>query len=95
MGMEVVVPCAGVTFDRLLATLAGRGLRGLVAMIDGQLQPPGATVPESWRDVRLRFPAGTVTLARRPGGVAVVVFGNADATLQEAQRLVAEALAEL
>ena len=93
MGMEEVVSCNDVDFAALLAALAARGLRGMVAMVDGVLQMPGATVAPSWRDVRLRFPAGTITLARRPGGVAVVVFGNADETLRAAQRQVVEALA--
>jgi hypothetical protein len=34
-----------------------------------------------------------ITLARRTSGVAVVVFGNADAALQGAQKTVAETLA--
>ena len=96
MGLEIVVPCSHpVAFDRLLAALAARQLRGLVAMIDGVLQMPGAVVPETWRDVRLRFPVGTVTLARRPGGVAVVIFGNADPGLQQAQAAVGEELGRL
>jgi hypothetical protein len=33
-----------------------------------------------------------VTLTRRPDGVAVVVFGNADAPLQAAQRQIADLL---
>jgi hypothetical protein len=93
MGMEEVVACTDVDFGALLAALAARGLRGMVAMVDGVLQMPNATVAASWRDVRLRFPAGTITLARRPAGVAVVVFGNADESLRAAQRQVAEALA--
>ena len=92
MGMEQVVACERVDFVALVAALAARGLRGMVVMVDGALQMPGTIVPETWRDVRLRFPAGTVTLARRPGGVAVVVFGNADAALQDVQRQLADAL---
>jgi hypothetical protein len=92
MGMERVVTCARVDFGALLDTLAARGVRGLVAMVDGQLRMPNASIPEGWRDVRLRFPAGTITLARRPGGVAVVVFGNADAALVALQQQVADML---
>jgi hypothetical protein len=95
MGMEQVVACDRVDFVALLAALAAHGASGMVAMVDGVLQMPGTIVPETWRDVRLRFPAGTLTLARRPGGVAVVVFGNADARLQELQGQVSEALTRL
>src|SRR5690349_17626065 len=96
MGMEVLVTaCTPVSLDALLSALAGRGLRGMVAMIDGVLQMPSAIVPETWRDVRVRFPAGTLTLARRGSDIAVVVFGNADAALQAAQAAVAEELGRL
>jgi hypothetical protein len=95
MGMEQVVACDRVDFVALLAALAAHGANGMVAMVDGVLQMPGTKVPESWRDVRLRFPAGTLTLARRDGGVAVVVFGNADARLQELQRQISDELSRL
>ncbi len=95
MGMEVVVPIAQVRWKLLLETLAARGLPGMIVMVDGALQMPGAQPPETWKDVRLRFPVGTVTLARRAGGVAVVVFGNADAGLQQAQQQLAAVLTEL
>jgi hypothetical protein len=64
-------------------------------MIDGALQMPGAIVPETWRDLRVRFPVGTITLARRGSDIAVVVFGNADAPLAAAQAAVAEELGRL
>jgi hypothetical protein len=95
MGMEQVVACGRVDFVALLAALAARGTSGMVAMVDGVLQMPGTIVPETWRDVRLRFPAGTLTLSRRPGGVAVVVFGNADARLQDMQRQISDELVRL
>jgi hypothetical protein len=95
MGMEQVVACDRVDFVVLLARLAARGATGMVAMVDGVLQMPGTIVPDTWRDVRLRFPVGTLTLARRPGGVAVVVFGNADARLQDMQRQVSDEIARL
>jgi hypothetical protein len=61
-------------------------------MVDNVLQGPGARPPAHWRDVRLRTPAGVVTLRRTASGVSVVVFGNADEKLQAAQRRVAEAV---
>ena len=84
-----------MSLPALLDRLAGAGLTSTVAMIDNVLQGPGATPPQTWRDVRLRTPAGMVALRRVPNGVAVLVFGNADDRLQAAQRTVAETLVGL
>lgn len=92
MGLEVLIAPPVEPLAVVLARLAADGFPTTVMMVDGALVTPGAVPPAGWRDVRLRTPAGTVTLASRPGGVAVLVFGNADAALQQAQRRVAEAL---
>jgi hypothetical protein len=93
MGLEVVVPrVAAVAIATLLERLAAAGLPSTLAMVDNVLQGPGATPPPAWRDIRLRTPAGMVTLRRIPSGVAVVVFGNADGPLRAAQRTIAETL---
>ena len=89
----MVVPrVASVEIPALLGRLADAGLPTTLAMVDNVLQGPGATPPTSWRDVRLRTPAGMVTLRRVPNGVAVVVFGNAEDPLRAAQRTIAETL---
>ncbi|HJZ83858.1 MAG TPA: hypothetical protein VKN99_01755 [Polyangia bacterium] len=99
MGLEIVVPRPNPpALPLLLERLAAAGLPSMIVMIDGALAAPGAGAPAvsaDWRDLRLRTPAGTATLLRRPDGVAVVVFGNADAQLQAAQRTIAETLAAL
>jgi hypothetical protein len=96
MGLEVVVPrVASVGLAILLDRLAAAGLPSALAMVDNVLQGPGATPPAAWCDVRLRTPAGVVTLRRVPSGVAVVVFGNADEPLRAAQRTIAETLLTL
>jgi hypothetical protein len=93
MGLEIVVPRPSpCPLAPLLERLTASGFPTSIAMVDNQLWSPRATPPGQWRDVRLRTPAGIVTLLHRPEGVAVVIFGNADAVLQEAQRRVAEAL---
>ncbi len=91
MGVELLV-AAPRPLGPVLARLAADGCQ--VIMIDGALTLPGAIPPEGWREVRLRTPAGTVTLGRGPGGVAVRVFGNASPLLLAAQRRIADALAE-
>jgi hypothetical protein len=93
MGLEVVVPrVAAVDIGALLERLAEAGLPSTLAMVDNVLHGPGAATPAAWHDLRLRTPAGMVTLRRIPSGVAVVVFGNAEAPLRAAQRTIAEAL---
>jgi hypothetical protein len=95
MGQEEIVEGAPPSLRELLERLSSVGLPATVMMVDGALQMPGLVPEGDWRDVRLRTPAGTVTLARRPAGVAVVVFGNADEALRAAQRQVADAIRAL
>ena len=93
MGLEVVVPrVSSVGLAALLDRLATAGLPSTLAMVDNVLQGPGAMPPATWRDARLRTPAGIVTLRRVPNGVAVVIFGNADGPLRAAQQTIAETL---
>jgi len=95
MGLEVLVrsPSESISLRAALKRLAEGGFPTTILMVDGALVMPSAPPPEAWREVRVKTTAGTVTLSRRPGGVAVLVFGNADVALREAQERVAEALA--
>jgi hypothetical protein len=93
MGVEIAVPHRGpCPLGPVLAALAPAGVSATVAMVDGVLRAPGAPLPDDWREVRLRTPVGMITLRRHPTGIAVIVFGNAEAALQEAQRKVAGVL---
>lgn len=100
MGMELMVPGgAARPLAALVEALAAAGIGVTVMMIDGGLVAPGAPLPAVWRDVRLRAPEGTVTLARRGPGtagradLAVVVFGNADPGLRSLQARIVATLA--
>ena len=96
MGLELAVPRSVVpSLSAVAAAFAGAGLTGMLVMVDNQMLAFGAPPPERWADARFRFPAGTVTIVRRPTGLAVVVFGNADAALQEVQRRVADVLTRM
>lgn len=92
MGMELFVPGGSPVFTQFLERLLDAGMVATVVMVDGRLHPPTGTIPPHWEDVRLRLAEGMISLKRRPDGIAVVVFGNADATLTAAQRTIAEAL---
>jgi hypothetical protein len=95
MGTEVYVGGAAeaLSFPSLLERLAGAGLPSTIVMVDHSLVKPGASPPPTWRDVRLRTPAGMVTIVRRGDDVSVAVFGNASPALLEAQRRIGELLA--
>jgi hypothetical protein len=93
VGLEIVVPRERpLPLGPVLDALGRAGVTAVVAMADNALRPSGAPPPEEWRDVRLRTAAGMVTLRRQTAGIAVLVFGNADAALQAAQRAVADAV---
>jgi hypothetical protein len=90
MGLERVVPVAPPSIAEISARLAGIGV---VVMADNRFLPPGQPAPATWTDLRVKTPAGTVSIVRRgPDALAVVVFGNADAPLQEVQEQIAAKL---
>jgi len=93
MGLDVHVSLATPpSLAELLGRLAAAGTPATVIMVDGALCAPTAPPPAAFRDARLKLAAGTVTVRVVPGGVAVVVFGNADAALLAARDAVARAL---
>jgi hypothetical protein len=64
-------------------------------MVDNQLVSPRLPPPSSWQDVRVKTPAGTVSLKLAGNRVSVTIFGNADAALVEMQQRMANLLQEL
>jgi hypothetical protein len=93
MGMTIQVPGRGTpSLSQLLEKLAQANLPSSIIMIDNQLVSPKVPPPTTWRDVRLKTPAGTVSLKLEPAGVSVTVFGNADEKLVAAQQAIADAL---
>lgn len=96
MGMEHVVrfPDGRLPdLTRIMTTLAEHRFPVQLRMVDGELTLPDETIPDGWRDVRLGTPAGMVTLARRGEALAVVIWGNADTSMQGAWNAVAWAAA--
>jgi len=98
MGLELVVqtpaqPC--LTWPRLREALAHRGLPAQLRMIDGELAFPDEVPPDDWRELRVSLPAGMVTLARTPDAIRCIVWGNADAALQQQWRELAQIIAQL
>jgi hypothetical protein len=74
--------------------LTRRGFPVVVRMVDGELRLPDEEVPTTWNELRIGTPQGMVTLKRQGGGMAVVVWGNADDGLRQAQDTLAAAWAE-
>lgn len=92
MGQELFAPNPAPDLGAALARLAAGGMACQIIMVDGELRLPTLPAPAQWNDVRLRTPAGTIALKRRPDGVAVVVFGNAGAELLAVCQRVVDAL---
>lgn len=85
MGMEQTVSVsAPPSWDTIRSLLAERGFPVQLRMIDGQLAFPEETPPESWTELRVGTPQGMITLARRPGQIAVITWGNADEAMRQA-----------
>jgi hypothetical protein len=92
MGLDIIVPKEVRTLSETLGLMVQAGQEIEILMMDGALVSAEATLPVGWRDVRLRTPAGTVTITRRDGALAVVVFGNADQNLLAIQKKIAALL---
>jgi len=95
MGLTHSVAVRGAPDLRaLLDGLARAGLPSALLMIDNQLVPPSAPPPATWRDVRLKTPAGTIALRLDGAQVHLTVFGNADGPLLAARDRIALLLSE-
>jgi len=89
MGLSLDVEAKVTDLKTLLERLPGSSL----LMVDNQLVSPKVPPPSTWQDVRLKTPAGTVTLKRNGNRVSLTVFGNADEALLAMQKRIAEVLA--
>jgi hypothetical protein len=96
MGMERVVEFGGPepSWAAVREKLAARGLTPQMRMIDGLPALPDEEPEANWRELRVAFDGGMVTLRREPGRFRVVVWGNADGALRRDQETIAAACAE-
>ena len=74
--------------------LAQRGFAVQMRMINGELALPDEEPPETWRELRLGTSQGMVTLRREQDQIVFVIWGTADARLQQAWNALASAFAE-
>jgi hypothetical protein len=95
MGQERFVEFEGEPpeWSAIRAELERAGHAVSLRMIDGLPAFPDETPEPGWRELRLGFPAGMVTLRRRPKSLSSVVWGNADAALLASQEALAAACA--
>lgn len=89
MGLECTIrvsspPGWGAIRDRLTRIGEPAQLR----MIDGMPAFPDETPADDWKELRLGFPAGMVTIRRGSGTLSCAIWGNADANLELAWRKV-------
>jgi hypothetical protein len=98
MGMEQSVSFTGKTIPSFTAVrdlLAQRGYPVEMRMIDGQLASPDELPGADWRELRLSLAPGMITVRREPDRLRFVIWGNADAALQQARNELARAFAEV
>lgn len=89
---QVRVPGDGPAFAAVAAKLAETGEPAVVRMIDGLPAFPDEVPDDGWREVRLSFPAGMVTVRRGGGGWTCTVWGTAAPALLAARDRVCEAV---
>ena len=95
MGVQrtVTFPAGEPTWPDVAAKLAATGELPPIRMIDGLPAFPDEQPADGWREVRLGFAAGMVTVARGPDGWRVTVWGTDDSALLRAQETTATAIA--
>src|SRR5580692_6736515 len=96
MGLDCTVRfSAGVVpaWEAIKGQLARVGELAPLRMIDGLPAFPDESPEPNWRELRIGFPAGMVTLRRNADTLACVIWSNADAALLAARDRVAWASA--
>ena len=91
MGLTISVEAKVTDLKTILERLPGSAL----LMVDNQLVSPKVAPPSTWQDVRLKTPAGTVTLKKQGDQVSLTIFGNADEALIVMQRRIAEVVGDV
>ena len=87
MGVQRVVtfPAGEPSWPAVAAKRAEAGETPAVRMIDGLPAFPDEQPEDGWRELRLSFAAGMVTVRRDPDGWRLTVWGTNDPALLRAQ----------
>ena len=96
MGLDCAIrfPAGSVpVWDAIKGQLAQLGEPAPLRMIDGLPAFPDETPEDTWRELRIGFPAGMVSLRRGSDSLTCVIWSNADAALLAARDRVAWACA--
>ena len=94
MSRSIAVSGTGPGWAELHSALVGLGLPPAVRMIDSLPAFPDEIPEETWRELRLGFATGMVTLRRQPGEWTCTIWGNADAELTRAWEACCTVIAE-
>jgi hypothetical protein len=97
MGLQRDVTFTGEppAWQALRDRLAAARVSVAVRMIDNMPAFPDEAPEPGWRELRLGTPHGMVTLRRTPGGVSVMVWGNAEPALLRDCDLIVSTIADL
>ncbi len=95
MGMQKSVQFsdAGPSWHAIVEQFTLRGITPSLRMIDSMPAFPDETPEATWKELRLGFTTGMVTIRRDGSQWSCIVWGNADSELLAAQLLVCEVLA--
>ena len=75
---------AAPSWPAIAAQLHRVGLTASLRMIDGLPAFPDEVPDPTWKELRVGFAAGMVTLRRGPDSLSCIVWGNADGPLKRA-----------
>ncbi len=97
MGMSILIefPKSPPPWSMIKEGLFAKGVTPEMRMIDGELSYPDEEPPETWQELRISLSGGMISLRKGDHSLECVVWGNADPTLRENWRLLAEVCAEV
>lgn len=96
MGLERQISFTTLpTWETLRTRFAAAGFQLQMRMIDNMPAFPDEVPDADWSEVRFTLGRGMLTLRRAGTALSVIVWGNADAALQQDQAAVVQILTEL
>lgn len=94
MGMEVSLPGNHWTWPQIQNAMRSFDPPAVLKMADGLLVFPDEEPQPDWKELRLGFPSGMITLRRESGALKLVTWGQISPELEGARSRLQQLLSQ-